>query len=210
MQNADIPISDPTPDLGPTAQRLLDAAIRVLGRDGYRALTFETIAREAGENPALIRYHFGSKAGLISVLVDAVLYLEAVDLIGTLSSTPAGEGRRRALFRMHRTMARDLKGYDEFYELIPNVLRDPGLRPKLRDLMHWYRALDAWALAKDSSEAEAAELEPLSLLTVAVLDGVALQVEADSELDVGPAFDLWERLVLDYLHERDGGAAGEA
>ena len=54
------------------------------------------------------------------------------------------------------------------------------------------------------------ELEPLSLLTVAVLDGVALQVEADPELDVGPAFDLWERLVLDYLHERDGGAAGEA
>ena len=95
MQNADIPISDPTPDLGPTAQRILDAAIRVLGRDGYRALTFETIAREAGENPALIRYHFGSKAGLISVLVDAVLYLEAVDLIDTLV-VDAGRGRAPA------------------------------------------------------------------------------------------------------------------
>jgi AcrR family transcriptional regulator len=208
MQNADIPISDPTPNLAPTAQRLLDAAIRVLGRDGYRALTFESIARESGENPALIRYHFGSKAGLIAVLVEAVLYLEAVELIDTLSAAPPGEGRRAALFRMHRTMAQDLKGYDEFYELIPNVLRDPELRPKLRDLMHWYRALDAWALARDSSEAEAAELEPLSLLTVAVLDGVALQVEADPELDVGPAFDLWERLVLGYLHDRDRGSAG--
>lgn len=203
MKNSDIPISDPTPALGHTAQRILDAAIHVLGRDGFRALTFESIAREAGENPALIRYHFGSKAGLISVLVDAVLYLEAVELIESLSSTPPGEGRRRELFRMHRRIARDREGYDEFFELIPHVLRDPGLKPKLRDLMHWYRALDAWALAKESSEAEAAKLEPLSLLTVAVLDGVALQVEADPDLDIDPAYDLWERLVLDYLHRRD-------
>ena len=207
MQNTDIPISDPTPDLAPTAQRILDAAIRVLGRDGFRALTFESIAREAGENAALIRYHFGSKAGLVSVLVDAVLYLEAVELIDTLSAAPPGEERRKTMFRMHRHIARDLAGYDEFYELIPNVLRDPGLKPKLRDLMHWYRSLDAWALAKHSSEAEAAELEPLSLLTVAVLDGVALQVEADPQLDIEPAFALWERLVLDYLHERDKGEA---
>lgn len=205
MKDSDIPISDPTPALGQTAQRILDAAVHVLGREGFRALTFETIAREAGENPALIRYHFGSKAGLITVLVDAVLYLEAVELIEALSSTPPGEGRRRELFRMHRRIARERDGYNEFFELIPHVLRDPGLRPKLRGLMHWYRAMDAWALARESSETEAATLEPLSLLTVAVLDGVALQVMADPELDIEPAFDLWERLVLDYLHRRDEG-----
>ena len=205
MHNSDIPISDPTPDLAPTAQRILDAAVKVLGREGFRALTFETIAREAGENPALIRYHFGSKAGLISALVDAVLYLEAVELIETLSAAPPGEERRSALFRMHRAMARDLHGYDEFYELIPHVLRDHELRPKLRALMEWYRALDAWALARDGADAQAARLQPLSLLTVAVLDGIALQVEADPDLDVGPAFDLWQRLVMEQLHELDAG-----
>jgi AcrR family transcriptional regulator len=208
MESRDIPISDPTPDLSPTAKRLLDAAKQVLARDGFRALTFETIAREAGENPALIRYHFGSKAGLISVLVDAVLYLEAVELIDTLSAAPAGEERRAALFHMHRGMARDVVAYHQFYELIPNVLRDAELRPKLRDLMEWYRALDAWALAKHSSEREAAELQPLSLLSVAVLDGIALQVEADPELDVGSAFDVWERLVFAYLRDHDGGDGG--
>ena len=208
MESRDIPISDPTPALPPTAKRLLEAAKRVLARDGFRALTFESIAREAGENPALIRYHFGSKAGLVSVLVDAVLYLEAVELIDTLSMAPPGEARRAALFRMHRDMAADTSAYDQFYELIPNVLRDAELRPKLRDLMEWYRALDAWALAEHSSEREAAELQPLSLLTVAVLDGIALQVEADPDLDVGPAFDVWERLVFAYLHEQDGRSAG--
>jgi len=203
MENSDIPISDPTPDLAPTAKRILGAAQRVLSRDGFRALTFEAIAKEAGENPALIRYHFGSKAGLIAMLVDAVLYREAVELIETLAGKPPGAERRAALFRLHRRMAEDLSGYHEFYELIPNILRDPELQPKLRDLMTWYRALDAWALAAHSADAEARDLQPLSLLTVAMLDGVALQVEADSELDVGPAYELWERLVLRYLEERD-------
>ena len=208
MKNSDIPISDPTPDLAPTAKRILDAAQRVLSRDGFRALTFAAIAKEAGENPALIRYHFGSKAGLISMLVDAVLYQEAVELIETLSAKPPGEDRRGALFELHRRMAQDASGYDEFYELIPNLLRDPELKPKLRDLMTWYRALDAWALAADMGEAgmrdaDARELRPLSMLTVAVLDGVALQVEADPGLDVGPAYELWESLVLRFLEERD-------
>ena len=203
MENSDIPISDPTPDLAPTAKRILGAAQRVLSRDGFRALTFEAIAKEAGENPALIRYHFGSKAGLIAMLVDAVLYREAVELIETLAGKPPGAERRAALFHLHRRMAEDLSGYHEFYELIPNILRDPELQPKLRDLMTWYRALDAWALAAHSADAEARDLQPLSLLTVAMLDGVALQVEADSELDVGPAYELWERLVLRYLEERD-------
>jgi len=213
MENSDIPISDPTPDLAPTAKRILGAAQRVLSRDGFRALTFAAIAKEAGENPALIRYHFGSKAGLISMLVDAVLYQEAVELIETLSAQPPGEARRSALFELHRRMAQDVSGYDEFYELIPNLLRDPELKPKLRELMTWYRALDAWALAADVGEvgmrdadardADARELRPLSMLTVAVLDGVALQVEADPGLDVGPAYELWESLVLRFLEERD-------
>ena len=208
MENSDIPISDPTPDLAATAKRILGAAQRVLSRDGFRALTFAAIAKEAGENPALIRYHFGSKAGLISMLVDAVLYQEAVELIETLSAKPPGEDRRGALFELHRRMAQDASGYDEFYELIPNLLRDPELKPKLRDLMTWYRALDAWALAADMGEAgmrdaDARELRPLSMLTVAVLDGVALQVEADPGLDVGPAYELWESLVLRFLEERD-------
>src|SRR5512139_425 len=81
----ELPFSDPTPDLAPTAARILEAAKRVLSREGFRGLTFETIAGEAGENPALIRYHFGSKAGLLAALVDSVLYQEATDLIEQLT-----------------------------------------------------------------------------------------------------------------------------
>jgi TetR/AcrR family transcriptional regulator, regulator of biofilm formation and stress response len=201
----EIPIEDPTPRLAPTAARILDAAKRVLARDGFRALTFVNIAAEAAENPALIRYHFGSKAGLISTLVDSVLYVESLDLIEKLTSVPPGDERRRALFELHQTYAKDLDGYQLFYELVPHILRDPDLRPHLSALFDWYRKLDAWALGAQPGTEHPAQLEPLALLTVALADGVALQVQVDPDLDVGPAFEIWRGLIVSYL---DSAAAG--
>jgi len=197
----EIPIDDPTPHLAPTAARILEAARRILARDGLRALTFANIAAESHENNALIRYHFGSKAGLLSTLIDSVLYLESVELIEELAGAPPGDERRRALFRLHETYARDVDGYQMFYELIPHVLRDPELRPRLGKLFDWYRKLDAWALGAQAGPDHPAELEPLALLTVAIADGVALQVQADPTLDVGPAFRIWQRLIVSYLDD---------
>ena len=207
MARYELPISDPAPDLAPTAARILEAAKRVLSRDGFRALTFERIAAEAGENPALIRYHFGSKAGLVTTLIDSVMYLESVELIEQLTSVPPGDERRRALFRLHERYARDTAAYQMFYEIIPHIIRDEELRPHLRDLFDWYRKLDAWALGAQGDAQPQPQLEPLAMLTVALADGVALQVEADPGLDIGPAFDLWRTLVFRYL---DAGGASPA
>ena len=203
MSSYELPISDPAPDLSPTAARILEAAKRVLARDGLRALTFEKIAAEAGENPALIRYHFGGKAGLVTALIDSVMYLESVELIEQLTSVPPGQERREALFRLHERYARDTAAYQMFYEIIPHILRDEELRPHLRDLFDWYRKLDAWALGAGQGGQPPARLEPLALLAVALADGVALQVQADPDLDIGPAFALWRTLVFAYL-DADG------
>ena len=213
MAKYEIPIEDPAPRLAPTAARILDAAKRVLARDGFPALTFANIASEADENPALIRYHFGSKAGLITTLIDSVLYLESVELIEELASQPPGDERRRELFQLHQTYARDLDSYHMFYELVPHILRDEELRPHLRALFDWYRKLDAWALGAQAGTDHPTQLEPLALLTVAIADGVALQVQADPDLDIGPAFAIWEQLIMSYLDGVGGdadtpGAAG--
>ena len=199
MTRYELPFDDPTPDLSPTAARILDAAKRVLARDGFRGLTFETIAREAGENPALIRYHFGSKAGLLAALVDSVLYQEATELIEQLTPVPAGDQRREALLALHEGLPDDIMAYRNFFELIPHILRDDELRPHLRKLFDWYRKLDAWALKGADDTEPAAHIAPLALLTVAIADGIALQKLADPDLDFGPAFDLWRRLVLGYV-----------
>jgi AcrR family transcriptional regulator len=204
----ELPFSDPTPDLSPTAARILEAARHVLSRDGFRGLTFETIAKEAGENPALIRYHFGSKAGLVAALVDSVMFQEAVELIEHLTAVPAGEGRRKALLELHEGLPEDTEAYRNFFELVPHILRDAELQPHLRELFDWYRKLDAWAL-KGAGEAEPpAHIAPMALLTVAIADGIALQKLADPGLDVTPAFALWRRLVLGYVES--GGETADS
>jgi len=207
MAKYEIPIEDPAPRLAPTAARILEAAKRVLARDGFPALTFANIAAEADENPALIRYHFGSKAGLVTTLIDSVMYLESVELIEELASVPPGDERRRALFQLHQTYARELDAYQMFYEVVPHILRDEELRPHLRALFDWYRKLDAWALGAQAGTDHPAQLEPLALLTVAIADGVALQVQADPELDIGPAFEIWRQLIMSYLDGAGGASA---
>jgi len=210
MTRYELPIEDPTPDLSPTAVRILDAAKRVLRRDGFRALTFEAIAKEAGENQALIRYHFGSKAGLLTALVDSVLYQEAVDLIEQLTAVPAGEERRQTLLRIHEAMSDDRDSYQMFYEIIPHVLRDDELQPHLRRLFEWYRRLDTWALDEGSDgPPQQARSEPLAVLTVAMVDGLALQAIADPDLDLTPALELWRRLVLDCVKSCAPDGAGD-
>ncbi len=203
----ELPFDDPTPDLSPTAARILEAARQVLSRDGLRGLTFEIIARQAGENPALIRYHFGSKAGLLSALVDSVLYQEAVELVERLTDVPAGDERRARLLDLHEGLPEDTDAYRNFFELIPHILRDEELRPHLRGLFDWYRKLDAWALKDAGATEPAAHIAPLALLTVAIADGIALQKLADPGLDFEPAFALWRRLVLGHV-ESGGEAAG--
>jgi len=202
----ELPFSDPTPDLAPTAARILEAAKRVLSREGFRGLTFETIAREAGENPALIRYHFGSKAGLLGALVDSVLYQEAVVLIEQLTAVPAGDDRRTRLLELHEGLPEDTDAYRNFFELIPHCLRDDELQPHLRGLFDWYRKLDAWALKDAGDKEPPAHIAPMALLTVAIADGIALQKLADPDLDFEPAFALWRRLVLGYVEA--GGEPG--
>jgi AcrR family transcriptional regulator len=202
VHHDDFPIEDPTPDMAPTAKRILDAGVRVLDREGFGGLTFERIAAESGENGALIRYHFGSKAGLIRAIVDAVLFSQARGLIQRLAPLKPGKERREALLDRRRDVAVEPTTYKRMFEVYPAALRDPELKPKLRDLMRWYRKLNAWVYGSEHpDEKEQAALEPLAFLMSGVLNGIALQVQAEPELDVKPAFDLWERFVTQYLDE---------
>ena len=201
MQQTDFPI-DPTPERTPTAQRILEAGIRVLDREGFGGLTFERIAGESGENGALIRYHFGSKAGLIRAIVDAVLFSQARHLLRTLTPLQPGRQRREALQRRHRQVVADLVVYRRMYEVFPTALRDPELQPKLRDLMQWYRDLDIWVYGSEHpDETERAQLAPLAMLIAGVLNGLALEIQANPDLDITPAMDLWERFVEEYLQK---------
>ena len=56
-----------------TAQALLLAGRAAFSAVGYTAASVRDIARAAGVNPALVRYHFGSKEGLYRQVIDAAM-----------------------------------------------------------------------------------------------------------------------------------------
>jgi AcrR family transcriptional regulator len=56
---------------GSTARAdILEVARRRFLTEGYAAVSLRSIAREAGVDPALVSYHFGSKSGLFAACLD--------------------------------------------------------------------------------------------------------------------------------------------
>ena len=53
-----------------TRQRLLEAALEVFARDGFRGATIERICRRAGANIAAAHYHFGDKRRLYAAVFE--------------------------------------------------------------------------------------------------------------------------------------------
>jgi AcrR family transcriptional regulator len=61
-----------SPPAATARDAILQAALTVLGREGFASLTARNIAREAGTNLALLNYYFGSKDGLLLALFDVL------------------------------------------------------------------------------------------------------------------------------------------
>ena len=56
-----------------TREALIDAAIDIFGRDGFRAASTRSIADSAKVNQALIGYHFGGKPGLYLAAFERIM-----------------------------------------------------------------------------------------------------------------------------------------
>ena len=56
-----------------TRDRLIEAASRLFGREGFRRVTVREICRAAKANVAAVNYHFGDKLGLYREVVDQAI-----------------------------------------------------------------------------------------------------------------------------------------
>jgi len=54
----------------PTKTRILDAAERLFGRQGFEATSLRQVTREADVNLAAVHYHFGAKTDLLRAVVE--------------------------------------------------------------------------------------------------------------------------------------------
>ena len=205
MKEAPPHSTGPAEDLSPTARRLLEGARRLLERSGYASLTLEAVAREAGETKSLIRYHFGSKQGLLVALVDWLMREYTDEQRRLVSEALDGDDRLHRLNGSLIPMMHDATSYRLFFDLMASLLHDPALRPRAAGLLSVWRNLTASVLLPSQAQGIPKEVMTLSSMTLALADGLALQLLADPEsVDVTQAMELWERCLAAALPPQAG------
>jgi len=107
-----------------TRQRLLDAALEVFARDGFRGATIERICRRAGANIAAAHYHFGDKRRLYAAVFGHAERLARADGVAPeIVGTPAARLRAHVASFLHRLLDPNRPAW--MAQLLAHELIDP-------------------------------------------------------------------------------------
>lgn len=110
-----------------TSERILDAADRIIRRDGLARATTRLIAREAGCSEALLYKYFPDKQDLfLRVLAERVPRIAAIDEL-------VGQGTVRE--NLHLLTAQLLSFYDQTFPMAASIFSDAGLLAAHREKM---------------------------------------------------------------------------
>ena len=190
----------------PTAQRILEAAKHILTEKGYQHFTLKEIEEESGEFRALVAYYFGNKRGLVQAVVDSLMAKDEDDLRTALPAIADPGERVDALLDIQYEISADWRGFRAFYELLPHIMQDDVMRARLAESYVSARELDRRCLESAGGTMDAADLDRLAALSVAVVEGLAVQYACDRErFDHEGTFRLWRAMMIERLQ---GPAAG--
>jgi hypothetical protein len=83
-----------------------------------------------------------------------------------------------------------------FFDTAVNMLRHKHDRARLAEWCATCRRLNTWGLAGDKEQESAADMKALSAMTLALQDGLALQVLAEPDaVDTDRIWALWEEFL---------------
>jgi AcrR family transcriptional regulator len=199
--------ADPIASLPPVARNILLAAIRIIERDGFKALTYEAIGAESGEYKDSIRYYFGGKDGLIQAVFDATSHDESLRAYAEGRRHPPGAERIHSTVAASRTLSAS-PGNRVMWELLPHVLRSEHVRQRIADLYEVYRGHYVEVFGPVAEGGQQELVRRYATLLIAVLDGLALQKALDPErVDLDGLFDLWADIVAESADRRLAGQA---
>jgi TetR/AcrR family transcriptional regulator, regulator of biofilm formation and stress response len=170
-------------------EQILEAALRIIGRDGRQAVTHRAVAEEAGVPLGSTTYYFDSRDDLLRQALEHVAASEVEryrELADELRRVETPEELADALIDGLVTAAEDRIAYIAEYE----IWLEAGRRPELRE------AAEAWCDASQRSVAEAmkalgsADPPTDASLVVAAIDGIGERILArrDDPAEAAEAF----------------------
>jgi TetR/AcrR family transcriptional regulator, transcriptional repressor of bet genes len=180
-------------------ERIAEAGLEVLKADGYAGLTIAKVAAAAGENKALISYHFGSRQGLIAAVgreVGEAITAEVVAEVGdpgsvhdVVSGVVAG---------VWAILERDARIARVYFDLTAVSVVETDVRRVMREIRTGWRETLVDLLRRagvTTGQARAGEL-----LIRAAVEGLALErIEAGDSAELRRARRLMERVVADAI-----------
>jgi AcrR family transcriptional regulator len=199
------------------SRQLVEAARRVLIRDGVGRLTMRAVAAEAGVLLGTVTYVFPSKEMLLRAVIEDVT-AEIAEVLK--SSVDTGRGLehaiRHGLDQFWATLVEEQEGLQIIqYELVVYALRTRGLESMARWQYDRYaRIVAAWCqeAASNAGETCAVPFDTLARVLVAAVDGLILQYVCDPDVtrsreDLQAVIEMLVSLAAPAAGRRLGGRA---
>jgi AcrR family transcriptional regulator len=155
---------------------LVEAAVRVMSRDGVAAATTRAITAEAGMAQSRFHYCFRSKAELLREVVETMVRTQVVTVLDAVRADAGGNVRDRlhaALQAYCQHLADNPERHQLSYELTQYALRTPELAELPAQQYQAY--LDGAAEVLESVTDWPVPMDTVARMVIALLDGVTLQ-----------------------------------
>lgn len=166
---------------------IIEAAIRVLARDGIAETTTRKIATEANVNQAMLRYYFGSKDELLFAVLKAMMQLTRTIVLSVVDpQATLQEAIRHSLTAFWRHVEAEPELQIIQYELTLYALRNPTSAWLAKEQYDGYCSVIETLLQETSNvvhQPEALAFAPLARFIIGGLDGLILQYISDRNSD---------------------------
>lgn len=166
--------------------QIVQAAIRVLARQGYARTSLMDIAKEAGMSKGAVHYHYPTKDALIQeVLETACTAVQERTLEAWPSGNDAFVGLRKSLETLWAVRAERSDEALVVADLIAQALYDESMRPRLAAFYRMAADQIAEHLGRELDQmgiAPRIEMPLLTRLVIGLLDGLVMQAFVDPEV----------------------------
>ena len=168
-----------------TRQRLLDATLKLISEKGSAETTFEAISEASGISRGAIRFHFGSKSGLLFAVVDRVFDVWENQVLAPLLEDDGPTTFADAI-EANRSFVEEnqVAGRLFFVLLFESLGPRQELRPRFVELFERFRRfIRVWVKAaqRNGSVSPRIDIDAASAVILGSLVGLHCQWQLDPE-----------------------------
>jgi len=185
----------PGPGRPPTGarDRIAAAALEILKADGYSGLTTAKVAARAGQNKALISYHFGGKQGLVAEVAGQVAAQITDATRAAIADVDDVEQLARAIVEaIFEIMDTDEGVQRVYFDLTSQAVVDPEIGRIMGAMKARFREVLRERLAALGVGRDPARIEAAAVFLIAGVEGLALErLERGASAELAGARELW-------------------